>query len=94
MNKIFATLLQRLRKAVAIPITAIRYRRLYRLTRETADRLNERIYCVKYNGKVQLISRSEFKSMRAKGIFPKSFTAVELREISLFVMEPKRLRND
>lgn len=93
-NSFFATLLHKVCKAIAVPIVALRYRRLYRLTREAADRLDERIYCVKYNGKIQLISRSEFKAMRAKGIFPLSFTADKLREISLFYIEPRRLRHD
>lgn len=97
MNKIFKTIarvLQKIRKAIAIPITALYYRRVYRHAMAEADRLNERIYCVKHNGKVRLISRSQFKTMRGKGVFPKTFTAVDMRKISLFVMEPKRLRND
>lgn len=95
MNKSFlATLLHKVCKAIAGVFMVLRYRRLYRLTREAADRLDERIYCVKYNGKIQLISRSEFKSMRAKGIFPLSFTADKLRDISLFYMESKRLRKN
>jgi hypothetical protein len=97
MNKIFKTLarlLQKARKAIAIPITALYYRCVYRHAMAEADRLNERIYCVKANGKVKFISRSQFKEMRGKGVFPKTFTAVDMRRISLFVMEPKRLRHD
>ena len=97
MNSIirtFARLLQKARKAIAIPITALYYRRVYRRAMAEADRLNERIYVVKANGNVRFISRSQFKDMRGKGIFPKTFTAVDMRNISLFVMEPKRLRND
>lgn len=97
MNKIFKTIarvLQKIRKVIAMPITALYYRRVYRHAMAEADRLNKRIYCVKHNGKVRLISRSQFKEMRGRGIFPKTFTAVDMRRISLFVMEPKRLRND
>lgn len=97
MNKIFkavARLLQKARKAIAIPVTALYYRRVYRHAMAEADRLNERIYCVKHNGKVRLISRTQFKAMRGKGVFPKTFTALDMRRISLFVMEPKRLRHD
>ncbi len=89
-----ARLLQKVRKAIAIPVTALYYRRVYRHAMAEADRLNERIYCVKANGKVKFISRSQFKEMRGKGVFPKTFTAVDMRRISLFVMEPKRLRHD
>lgn len=89
-----ARLLQKARKTIAIPITALYYRRVYRHAMTEADRLNERIYCVKHNGKVRLISRSQFKELRGKGVFPKTFTAIDMRRISLFVMEPKRLRND
>ena len=89
-----ARLLQKARKTIAIPITALYYRRVYRHAMAEADRLNERIYCVKHNGKVRLISRSQFKELRGKGVFPKTFTAIDMRKISLFVMEPKRLRND
>lgn len=92
--KTIARLLQKARKAIAIPITALYYRRVYRHAMAEADRLNERIFCVKHNGKMRLISRSQFKEMRGKGVFPKTFTAIDMRRISLFVMEPKRLRND
>ena len=97
MNKIFKTiarLLQNIRKTIAIPITALYYRSVYRHAMKEADRLNERIYCVKATGKVKFISRSQFKTMRGKGVFPKTFTAIDMRRISLFVMEPKRLRHD
>jgi hypothetical protein len=86
--------LQKARKAIAIPITALYYRLVYQHAMKEADRLNERIYCVKANGKVKFISRTQFKEMRGKGVFPKTFTAIDMRRISLFVMEPKRLRND
>lgn len=92
--KTIARLLQKARKAIAIPITALYYRCVYRHAMAEADRLNERIYCVKANGKVKFISRSQFKEMRGKGVFPKTFTAIDMRRISLFVMDPKRLRND
>ena len=89
-----ARLLQKARKTIAIPITALYYRQVYRHAMAEADRLNERIYVVKLNNKVRFISRSQFKEMRGKGVFPKTFTALDMRRISLFVMEPKRLRND
>jgi hypothetical protein len=92
--KTIARLLQKIRKAIAIPVTALYYRHVYRHAIAEADRLNERIYCVKANGKVKFISRSQFKELRGKGVFPKTFTAIDMRRISLFVMEPKRLRHD
>lgn len=92
--KAIAGLLQKVRKAIAIPITALYYRQVYRRAMAEADERNERIYAVKANGKVRFISRSQFKEMRGKGVFPKTFTSLDMRRISLFVMEPKRLRND
>ncbi|MDR2423374.1 MAG: hypothetical protein LBD59_01445 [Prevotellaceae bacterium] len=53
-----------------------------------ADRLEKRLktphYIVKWCGKVIIISHAQFRYNRQKGLFPKSFTATELKAIALY----------
>ena len=43
-----------------------------------------RHYIVKWRGRIIIISHTQFKRNRQKGLFPKSFTAVELKQICLY----------
>ncbi len=41
-------------------------------------------FIVKLNGKITILSKADFTLCRSKGIFPKSFTADNLKEIALY----------
>lgn len=47
------------------------------------------VFVVKYKGKITIISKYQFKKMRQKKMFPLSFTATELKSMSLYYT-PKR----
>ena len=51
-----------------------------KLTREN----KEAHYIFSYKGKITLMSKSIFKYNRQHGVFPKSFTAKEMRKISYY----------
>jgi hypothetical protein len=61
--------------------------KIKRLKRE-ADRLSERtgaqIFIVKIQGKMTFLSKPCFKEMRQRGMFPKDFTAENLKKISYY----------
>jgi len=60
---------------------------LKRLKRR-AERLRKltgsQVFVVKIKGKVTLLTKKQFKEMRAKRVFPKEFTADSLKRISLY----------
>lgn len=62
----------------------------YRMKRliKKADKLREKtgtqFFVVKINGKISLMSKREFKWKRQHGVFPKSFTADNLKKISYY----------
>jgi len=45
---------------------------------------NCQVFVVKFNGKITVLSKYQFKQMRQKGKFSKSFTATELKSLSLY----------
>lgn len=69
-------------------IVVFRTRRLYRRAQELANRLGCQVFCVKVNGRVAFLTKNYFKKLRSKGVFPKSFTAVQLKDIALFTVKP------
>ena len=65
-----------------------RTRRNLRRAQNLANRLGCQVFCVKINGRVAFLTKDYFKELRSKGVFPKSFTAVQLKDISLFTVKP------
>lgn len=65
-----------------------RTRRHYRRAQALANRLGCQVFCVKINGRVVLLTKRYFKELRSKGVFPKNFTAVQLKDIALFTVRP------
>lgn len=63
------------------------------ILKKTANRLSKKwkqpYYIVKWKGEIILLSKSEFKYNRQRGLFPKSFNAVALKEISLYCTKSK-----
>lgn len=61
--------------------------RIIRLKRK-ADKLREttgiQFFILKYKGRIRLMSKREFKHLRQHGVFPKSFTADNLKRISFY----------
>jgi hypothetical protein len=41
-------------------------------------------FIVKWYGKTIIINKAQFKQLRQKGVFPITYTAVELKKISLY----------
>ena len=56
--------------------------------KKQVDRLREetgvQMFVVKWQGKMRVISKRDFKYMRQRGMFPKTFTADNLKRISLY----------
>lgn len=69
-------------------IVVFRTRRHYRRAQNLANRLGCQVFCVKINGRVAFLTKSYFKELRSKGVFPKSFTAIQLKDIALFTVKP------
>ncbi len=69
-------------------IVVFRTRRLYRQAQALANQLRCQVFCVKINGRIAFLSKERFKELRSKGVFPKSFTAIQLKDISLFTVKP------
>jgi len=59
-------------------------RRVKRKAMSLHRKYNCQVFVVKVNGKLTLISRFQFKTMRQNGLFPKNFTASDLKRIALF----------
>ena len=83
----FKTLLNDIKKYV----TVYRVRQLRNRAQALADRLGCQVFCVKINGRPTLLTKPAFKELRSKGFLPKSFTAVELKDIALFTVTPDPL---
>lgn len=61
--------------------------KLYRLKNKAnryAKRYNTQFFIVKLNGKIVLIGKKGFKTLRKKGVLPLSFTANELKKIAFY----------
>lgn len=69
-------------------ITVLNYRRTWRNAQSLANRLGCQVFCVKINGRPALLTKDYFKELRSKGVFPKSFTAIQLKDIALFTVKP------
>lgn len=69
-------------------ITVLNYRRAWRNAQSLANRLGCQVFCVKINGRPALLTKDYFKELRSKGVFPKNFTAVQLKDISVFTVKP------
>ncbi len=56
--------------------------------KKQADKLREQtgsqMFVLKWDGKIQIISKRWFKKERQKGTFPKNFTADKLKSISFY----------
>ena|GEM_PF-1741202 len=62
----------------------IAFRYIKRKARRLHKKYNCQVFVVKYGKKIRIISKYQFKQMRQKKMFPKSFTASELKSISLY----------
>lgn len=69
-------------------IVVFRTRRHYRRAQNLANRIGCQVFCVKINGRVAFLTKERFKELRSKGVFPKSFTAIQLKDIALFTVKP------
>lgn len=82
----FKTLLNDIKKYV----TVYRVRQLRNRAQSLANRLGCQVFCVKINGRPALLTKDYFKELRSKGVFPKNFTAVQLKDISVFTVKPDK----
>ena len=64
--------------ARVLRIACLKYK-ANRLARKT----RRQYFVVAFGGKIQIISKQDFKNMRQNGIFPKDFTAEQLKQIAL-----------
>lgn len=71
-------------------IAVLNYRRTRRNAQSLANRLGCQVFCVKINGRPALLTKDYFKELRSKGVFPKNFTAVQLKDISVFTVKPDK----
>lgn len=69
-------------------IVVFRIRRLKRHAQSLANRIGCQVFCVKINGRPSFLTKNYFKELRSKGVFPKYFTAVQLKDIALFSVKP------
>lgn len=63
---------------------ALKIRRLKRKAQKLHNRTGMQYFCVKIKGNIKLISKAHFKWLRQHGVFDKSITAAQLKEISFF----------
>ena len=72
-------------------IVVYRVRQLRKQAQALADSQRCQVFCVKINGRPRLLTKAAFKELRSKGYFPRQFTAVELKDLSLFSVKPSYL---
>ena len=88
MNK-----LERILKNVSTLWRKWRLTRHMQKLRNTADALHRSTrkthFVVRINGHITIISRSQFKQMRQHGVFPKQFTATQLRQQAFYTSSLK-----
>jgi hypothetical protein len=73
----FITWVNRLRALGLLKRTKRRAEKLKKITRS-------QVFVVKIKGRVTFLTKKQFKSLRAKKVFPKNFTADSLKRISLY----------
>lgn len=70
-----------------------RLTRYMRRLRKTADALHrstrETHFVVRVNGHITIISKSRFKYLRQRGVFPRQFTAGQLRQQAFYTSSLK-----
>jgi len=68
---------------------------VFRYIKWKANELSEnygcQIFVIKCRGRAKMITKEQFKSMRQRGIFPKNFTALELKKICLYYTSNKQI---
>jgi hypothetical protein len=73
-------IVNRLRRFIIIVFIFYLKRKAMRLHRK----YNCQMFVVKFRGEILIISKKQFKQMRQHKLFPKTFTAENLKKIALF----------